>query len=143
MNELILYVDNVETRAPEVIEPLVRAVIISLFTWRRANKDDELPNGDRQGWWGDTYPDVNNDQIGSRLWLLTRAKLTTETVNRAKEYAEESLKWLIDDTAAVGVDVYAERQGIERLALQITITRGDLTTVNLRFADVWNYINGI
>ncbi len=52
--------------------PLVRAVLISLFTWRRANADDTLPDprGFRMGWWGDTYPVVANDRIGSRLWLL-------------------------------------------------------------------------
>ncbi|WP_200894101.1 phage GP46 family protein [Xanthomonas sp. MUS 060] len=55
--------------------PLVRAVLISLFTWRRANADDTLPDprGFRMGWWGDTYPVVANDRIGSRLWLLVCA----------------------------------------------------------------------
>jgi phage gp46-like protein len=73
-------------------EPLVRAVIISLFTWRRANPSDDLPGVgtqvQRMGWWGDSFPVVPNDRIGSRLWLLSRAKLTSETVARAKEYTE-------------------------------------------------------
>ena len=45
-------------------EPLVRAVMISLFTWRRANPDDALPDGkSRMGWWGDSFPTVANDRI--------------------------------------------------------------------------------
>ena len=68
-------------------EPLVRAVIISLFTWRRARPDDDLPGDLRMGWWGDSVPEIPNDRIGSRLWLLSRAKLTVETVARAREYA--------------------------------------------------------
>ena len=41
-------------------DPLVRAVIISLFTWRRAHDDDVLPNAgmSRMGWWGDSFPPV-------------------------------------------------------------------------------------
>ena len=31
-------------------DPLVRAVVVSLFTWRRANADDELPGDLRMGW---------------------------------------------------------------------------------------------
>jgi len=55
------------------LDPLARAVIISLFTWRRANPDDVLPAGDdRQGWFGDTFAEVRGDRIGSRLWLLSR-----------------------------------------------------------------------
>ena len=69
-------------------EPLVRAVLISLFTWRRANADDDLPGNDRMGWWGDSHPPVDNDRIGSRLWLLSRAKIVPETLARAKAYAE-------------------------------------------------------
>jgi len=46
------------------LTPLVRAVMISLFTWRRANPDDALPGTERMGWWGDTFPTIANDRIG-------------------------------------------------------------------------------
>ena len=44
-------------------DALVRAVVISLFSWRRANPDDDLPGLERMGWWGDTFPQVENDRI--------------------------------------------------------------------------------
>lgn len=143
MDNLILTIDGIDTAAVDVIEPLPRAVLISLFSWRRADPSDDLPNGQRCGWWGDTYPQVTADRIGSRLWLLSRTKLTSDTALRAKEYAEQALQWLIDDGVAEAVTVSAERQGLDRLALGITITRGDTSALNLRFTNVWDYLHGI
>lgn len=122
-------------------DPLVRAVLISLFTWRRALPDDPLPSDDRMGWWGDTYAPQIGDRIGSRLWLLAREKLTAQTVERARGYAREALQWLIDDEVAVRVDVAAERLGLTTLALRCTVYRADGATVALRFSDVWRQLN--
>ncbi|PPU93960.1 hypothetical protein XalbCFBP2523_04690 [Xanthomonas albilineans] len=126
------------------VHPLVRAVLISLFTWRRANADDTLPDprGFRMGWWGDTYPVVANDRIGSRLWLLARAKLTPSTVQRAQDYAEEALQWLIDDGVAARIAVRAERQSLSTLALQCTLFAADGTAnAVLRFDNLWSLLN--
>lgn len=105
------------------------AVIISLFTDRRAEADDEIPDGsdDRRGWWAGA--------IGSRLWLLARAKETPDTLARARAYAIEALQWLIDDGVATAVEVTAEwaRRGV--LALRVVITLADRN----RFEDVFNY----
>lgn len=139
---LSVIIDGVPWYAPDVWEDLPRAVLISLFSWRRANPDDSLPSNQRYGWWGDTYPELSNDRIGSRLWLLYRGKLTQQTVLRAKEYAEEALKWLIDDGVADGVTVVSERQGLDRLALGVLLVRGDKTLIDIRFTDVWNYLPG-
>jgi phage gp46-like protein len=123
------------------VEPLVRAVIISLFTWRRANPDDDLPGNLREGWWGDSFPVVPNDRIGSRLWLLSRAKLTAETVAQAKEYAEEALAWLVDDGVAARVEVEAQRIGIDTLGLACRIYESDgKAPVDVRFTDVWRFL---
>ena len=83
---------------------LLTAVIISLFTDRRANADDPLPDerigvpSDLRGWWGDHILDADaQDPIGSRLWLLSREKDMDVVVARAQQYADESLRWLIRD----------------------------------------------
>ena len=124
-------------------DPLVRAVIISLFTWRRAHDDDVLPNTgiSRMGWWGDSFPPVANDKIGSRLWLLARAKLTDSTAQQAQDYAEEALQWLIDDGVAARVDVSATRRGISTLALTCTVlNRSGAVMARLQFANLWNFL---
>jgi phage gp46-like protein len=70
----------------ETSRPLDTAVILSLFTDRRALDSDDIPkNSDRRGFWGDAYPLVENDQWGSRLWTLHRAKATNETLRVARE----------------------------------------------------------
>ena len=135
---LLQDIDNDKT------DPLVRAVVISLFTWRRANADDNLPDphGFRMGWWGDSYPPAVNDRIGSRLWLLARAKLTANTVQQAQDYAKEALHWLIDDGVAARIEVRAERQGLSTLALQCTLFEADGTAkALLRFENLWSLLN--
>lgn len=123
-------------------EPLVRAVLISLFTWRRAAPDDDLPAQSRNGWWGDSFPPAANDRIGSRLWLLTRSKLTTQTVTRAREYAEEALKWLVDDGVATRVEVESLRLDIQTLGLACRIYKNDgRQPTDIRFANLWEFLN--
>ena len=117
--------------------PLERAVIISLFTWCRADPDDKLPGSSKYGWWGDTYAEVKGDRIGSKLWLLMRSKLTNEVLAQAKEYAEESLQWLIEDRVATSVTVAVERGGLDQLNLKVIIAKPDKSELNLRFQNVW------
>ena len=80
--ELWLTVNGKRTCASAPLDPLTRAVVISLFTWRRAEPDDnaDVP----MGWWGDTWPAVQNDRYGSRLWLLQRSKLTNQLVQTVR-----------------------------------------------------------
>ncbi|MGJ8619622.1 MAG: phage GP46 family protein [Methylophilaceae bacterium] len=124
-------------------DALIRSVLISLFTWRRANEDD-IAEGQKMGWWGDVVePPAINDQIGSKLWLLRREKITQSTINRAREYAKESLQWLIDDGVASRVDVETERFQIDGIAIGCTIYRVDGGNIALRFDDAWRVIRGI
>lgn len=120
------------TQDLEYDEGLETAVIISLFTDRRANFDDILPNSsnrDFRGWWGDlASPLIEGDQIGSRLWLLEREKTLKTVLVRAKQYAEEALQWMIEDRIATKIEVDVERQGIEGqdvLALQVRIRQAE------------------
>lgn len=136
VQDLSVIVDGVAGSPLVDDDPLIRAVIISLFTWRRANPDDPV-DGSRQGWWGDATAGVNGDRIGSRLWLLGREKMLPETFNRAREYASEALQWLVDDQVAAAVEVAVERYGMAGMALVVTISRADRRLTELRFADVW------
>ena len=120
-------------------DELATAVLNSLFTWRRARPDDRLPDDseDRKGWWGDTFPDADHDQIGSRLWLLSREKLTQHTMNRARDYMQEALQWLIEDGVASRVELLLEKRDPWTLAIQVTIYRRAAEAVVLRFDAQW------
>lgn len=102
---------------------LKAAVIYSLFTDRQASDDDVIPDGsdNKRGHWGDSYLDDIDDSEGSKIWLLAREKQTQETLNRAVDYANESLQWLIEDQIASNVTVIGEWLRMGVLALQITI----------------------
>ncbi|MGJ7611160.1 MULTISPECIES: phage GP46 family protein [unclassified Variovorax] len=121
-------------------DDLITAVLISIFTDRIANEDDEIPDGtdDPRGWWadaGERYP------IGSRLWLLSREKQTNDTVTRARDYIVESLQWLIDDGVVARFDVDVAWVAQSNLGAQIVANRVDGTTVAMNFASVWQGIN--
>lgn len=124
---------------------LETAVTISLFTDRRAEPDDILPDGgsDRRGWWGDAWPAVEGDRIGSRLWLLSREKQAPDVLRRAREYAAEALQWLVADGIASDVQVEAGNPRPGLLALDIRITRPDRSEVDIRYDNVWEVIRGL
>ena len=76
------------------------AILISLFT------DRYDPDTGQGGWWGDSHPD-NPQLLGSRLWLLSKSKVTTQTLRTAEDYARESLAWLLDDKLITSLTVSA------------------------------------
>lgn len=141
-----LIFDLVSSNDPLVFDEdsgLRTAVLASLFTWRRAEQDDPLPDPhqtDRKGYWGDTFQVVPGRKIGSRLWLLARRVLTDGVVAEAREYAIEALDWLLQDRVVAGVDVIAERVGAKRLNMKITIHRHDGSVVPLDLGDIWETI---
>jgi phage gp46-like protein len=112
---------------------LVTAILISLFTDAQAANDDVIPDGssDRRGWWG-------NLQMGSKLWLLARAKQTDETLAQAQEYATDALAWLIEDGVASAVTVKAFWKARSFLVLVVQITRTDGSTPLLAYAWAWD-----
>lgn len=96
---------------------LYTAVLISLFTDKRAPADAELPDPaqGRRGWW----PDTETQKIGSHLWLLNREKTLEEVAARAKEYTEAALKWLTDE--GIAARVLVETLIVRPFGLQIRI----------------------
>lgn len=119
---------------------LETSVILSLFTDRRANADDVIPDAsnDRRGWWADQFADINNDQFGSRLWLLSREKQLSAVMTRAKQYADEALQWLVDDGVAESVEVVASNPRMGILGLAVAITRPGQAVKQYRFETFWS-----
>jgi phage gp46-like protein len=85
-------------------ETPVTPMLVSIGSDRRARRDDELPTGVtelnaatsfilRRGWAGDAL-DARAQRIGSRLWLLDRAKQSELTRRFCEVWAAESLEWV-------------------------------------------------
>lgn len=117
------------------------AMLIALGSDRRARPDDVLPDeprpapdeltilGRRRGWTGDALDHLRR-RIGSRLWLLSRAKQTEETRLRAVAYAEEALAWLTEER---GIPVSVEAAWIAPQMLGLRVRAGR-TLIELRQA---------
>jgi phage gp46-like protein len=116
-------VDMLATYSVDLEDTLNTAVILSLFTDRRAGRDDALPlrATDRRGWVGDELAGtLADDAWGSTLWLCATGKATTDTLERARFAAQEALAWLVRDGIASHITVTAEWVGErgDRLALR-------------------------
>lgn len=134
--------DDPETLPPRDLEPedgLETAVILSLFTDRRAPEGATLPDesGDRRGWWGDALPVVDGDEVGSLLWLLQRSKQTPAVLAQVEQYARESLAWMVEDKVASAVDVVASNPRSGMWGLEVTISRPKLSPVTYRYDSAW------
>jgi phage gp46-like protein len=116
---------------------LQSAILISLFTDRLASPDDPLPDNsnDRRGWWADLP--APGPLIGSRLWLLGRAKQQPDTMGRAQDYINEALQWLIDDGVVARFDVHLEwlRPGV--LGAQVVAIKPDGDSLRADVGALW------
>lgn len=119
-----------------------RAAVISLLTWRRAEPDDVLDDPERYGWWGDSFPTLPDDRIGSRLWQLRRRKLTPDTERDAEAFARESLAWMLEDGRVTQVGITVTR-GVDRLDLAVLLTLRDGRTIDVALENLWQVINDV
>ncbi|AHE72799.1 hypothetical protein M942_08675 [Enterobacter ludwigii] len=115
-------------------DDLQTAIYISLFTDRLARRDDQIDGNDRRGWWGDTG---ENDQIGSRLWLLRRQKLTAQIAGKAEDYCREALQWLLDDNVVSHITVLSRIVYPRTLLLGIAYQEPGKAMQNIKYSWVW------
>lgn len=119
---------------------LESAVIISLFSDRRASNDDRIIEDDWRGWWADTFMVNLNYKIGSRLWLLFREKQTSEVLNRAYEYVAEALQWLIDENIVRLINIDCEWVGKGTLGIKLEIYKPDGSSNTFKYQYVWDQL---
>lgn len=123
-----------------VDEGLESAVLVSLFTDRRASLEQLRPGDDTtdlRGWWGDVVPAAAGDETGSHLWLLQREKQEPAVLARAKQYAEAALQWMVDDKVASRIEVATEFVARGVMAITATIARPDGSRVRYRYDYEW------
>jgi len=134
-------------------QSLATAVIVALGTDRLAAPDDELPDPDatdRRGWWGDLDANLiwNGWPIGTRLWLMRRAKITGPgarqgaTVARVEQYIREAIQPFVDLRIASRFAVEVARVGRERIDARVQLYRGPELAVDLRYQVLWEDITG-
>lgn len=116
------------------------SVLLSLFTDRLVDADDDIPDAppagvpDRRGWWGDDDPKYLS---GSRLWLLDRAKGPMNVAQRAEDYAREALQWMLDDGVVAKFDIQAVWTPQNQLTLTVIAYRTDGSIVSNISTNLW------
>jgi phage gp46-like protein len=130
-----LFLENGDFKFDEGLET---SSLISSFTDGLVQAED-LPEKerDRRGWWADLVSEPIEDQIGSRLWLVFRGKVSQNIVNRISDLTREAFQWMIDDGVAQGVNVTAEINAVdpERVDIRVEIFQPDED--NFFFKFVW------
>jgi phage gp46-like protein len=101
---------------------LETAVLISLFSDARC-LPEELPKGEpsRRGFWGDILE--KNSRTGSSLWLLSRAKTTSETLEKLKESTKNALTWMVKDGLALSIEPFGEIVSSRQINFGVKISR--------------------
>lgn len=125
--------DMLATYALQVEDTLQTAIILSLFTDKRAGPDDRLPLNEtnRRGWAGDEFIadtfSPGRDDWGTLLWLCYTTKVTGDIPAFAEFTCKEGLAWLVRDGIASRVSVTAEwiGPGADRLAVRPQIYKPD------------------
>ncbi|WP_024340977.1 phage GP46 family protein [Bradyrhizobium japonicum] len=132
-------------------EQLASAVLVALNTDALADETEVLPDprdSDRRGWWGDMDAERiwGGWPIGSKLWLLTRAKIVDRgaregaTVTRVERYVRDALKPLIDAGVCSKVAVSASQTSDKRITATVVIYRGPKPVVQLQYEPLWQEI---
>ncbi|TCR69685.1 phage GP46 family protein [Bosea sp. BK604] len=137
--------DPVNPGGLDASEQLASAVIISLFTDRRAPEGWRPDIADRRGWWGDKVAAEGEaaEEIGSLLWTLRNEVATEQNAELARIYAIEALAWMLRDRVAAEVTITSgliddPRRGIW-LDVKISDRSGALA-YDRRFARLWQEI---
>ena len=132
-------------------EQLATAIIVALGTDGLAAATDTLPNiGDDnlRGWWGDLDADTiwNGWPIGSKLWLLSRSKITGAgskqgpTVAQVQHYINACIQPFIKARVATSFTAVVTNPDRDTIAASIVIHRGPKSDIALQWQNLWNDI---
>lgn len=105
---------------------LETTVIVSLFSDRRARKDEVADPMRRRGWDGDLVPDVPGDVHGSGLWLYEQRRLGPGDYGGVRLEAEAALAWMVGEGLARSVTADATPIPAKRqMQLRVSLTEPD------------------
>jgi len=133
----------------DATQALATAVIVALGTNALAGVNDDLPDpdsSDRCGWWGDLDAQAiwNGWPIGSKLWLLRRAKIAPvgaregSTLIKVENYIRSAMQPFVDRRICSGFNVWVTRVDPQRIDALLRIYRGPLPEIELRYAVLWD-----
>ncbi|MGH7224456.1 MAG: phage GP46 family protein [Gemmataceae bacterium] len=139
------------TGAIEEGADLAAAVNIALMSDALASPSDALPdpnNDDRRGWWGDEDAQLiwGGWPLGSKLWLLRRAKITDSgaregaIVARVQAYITACLQPFVDNKICSRFAVTVNQASAQRIDAKVLLYRGPKTAIELEYQALWSQL---
>jgi phage gp46-like protein len=130
-------------------QALATAICVALGTNAIASENDILPDPDstdRCGWWGDLDAELiwNGWPIGSKLWLLRRSKINSassrdgSTLVVIENYLRDAIQPFVDRRICTSYSIVVSRVDKQRIDALLTIYRGPLPAIELRYAVLWD-----
>ncbi len=111
------------------------AIPVSYFSDSRAPAVQVQEAQRRRGWVGNIlFADIDRE-LGGLLWILDQARITDDTLNLAKAFAEDSLQWMIEDGVARNITVTVAQDATRSIEIFNTITMIDNTVQ--RYVLLW------
>jgi phage gp46-like protein len=116
----------------ELTEGIDTSLITSFFTDKRAAESEVFSPEKRRGWWGTLFNSTDEEEIGSKIWLLFQETNQDLTLNDAKDYARDAFQWMIDKGFADKINISGSRT-TEGINLAISTIKGDnITKTNFK-----------
>lgn len=109
------------------------SLIISVYADKRASKSEVPYALYRSGWIGNSYKDF---EIGSKVWIYLRSRLTNSNIESIKKAATDSLQWLISDSLAKNVQVEIISVTSVKISLKIVIEFSN-GIIEDKYYDLW------
>jgi phage gp46-like protein len=130
-------------------QELATAIIVALNSDAVADDSDVLPDprdSNKRGWWGDLDAQKlwNGWPLGSKLWLLARAKIVDSaaregaTVARVEAYIRAAIRPFIDAGLCSSVTVDASQTTEKQISATITVYRGPKSAIRLQYQSLWS-----
>jgi len=133
-NQFCLQIENGDLKDDQGLET---SVSISLFSDQRVTEDElgDLET-DKKGWWADSISEIENDKIGSKLWLLSRSKQSDSVLSDFEIYSAKALEWMTEDGLTKNISTSADYNDNGDLILDIEITKPDNKVIKI--SRVWD-----
>ncbi len=83
-------------------------ILMTILAVRRADASEVTKPIFRRGDWSNELNDIDEYEVGSKLWLLEQARTIQETLNTGIGSLEDGFQWMIDDEIIKEVTVDGE-----------------------------------
>lgn len=114
------------------------AILISLFTDRRANPDEVANPMERRGWSGTELTPSKQGNKGSGLWLAEQRRLSTNTTEFVRMESFLGTHWIVEDNLSKSIDVTTKKNPQDRsLQLNIRTVAANGGVTNTGYT-IWN-----